>query len=480
MSIDAGGLAQMTYNTNFAPTGGLGVPGSGFASRGKGAQLKRLSVMAPSSLDVVNENGVHNSASRTSRSHLLAGLRTAPKSAVLPASAPFTQTQHGFGSDDSVMNNAAYKRSNLGVAPPQTTTATSFPGAAFQPYGVSPGYKQRPLQNQQSQQVLPLPEQVLAPPPVQLNKKDVEGMDPVVAAQLVATELYLAQRQQQLQQQLLQLTNQQLQTLSVNPHGQFSQQSQYPNSVMTPQTSFYNPPSQNGMTFPQEVPGQPGLYLMYNQLTGQYGYVTDPHTQQSVSLSNSPPPLTPGLGSNSTRADSPAFRQDWQDGPMNYSNHGRSSPPKSSPSPPQQDVEPLPPPSANAFRRNHKKASSFVFNINTNGASVDGPKTAYPRTPGLPQTPMTGTFGPGQGRAGEHPVRQPRGPPPFEELAVKPTSKHDGSKNFVTRQRRRAVNSLVRAGIERRGGRAGSNDSQTPVSEKEFQLPTYLLTVDSD
>ena len=90
----------------------------------------------------------------------------------------------------------------------------------------------------------------------------------------------------------------------------------------------------------------------------------------------------------------------------------------------------------------------------------------------MPATPMTGTFGPGQGRAGEHPIRQPRGPPPLEDLVAKPTSKHEGSKNFATRRRRRAVHSLVRAGVERRSGRGsastGSAGNTTPASETDL------------
>ena len=102
-------------------------------------------------------------------------------------------------------------------------------------------------------------------------------------------------------------------------------------------------------------------------------------------------------------------------------------------------------------------------------------------------TPLTGTFGPGQGRAGEHPVRQPAGPPPFEELQAKPTSKHEGSKNFATRQRRRALNTLVRAGLERRVGSAGSSPvaesgsgsagSTTPVWDAEL---TFSVPSDND
>lgn len=103
-------------------------------------------------------------------------------------------------------------------------------------------------------------------------------------------------------------------------------------------------------------------------------------------------------------------------------------------------------------------------------AGLDGPKATVPRTAGFQPTPTTGTFGLGMGRAGEHPIRQPRGPPPLEELVASPTSKHEGSKNFATRQRRRAVHNLVRAGNERRSGRSGSGDAGTPCSETELSF----------
>lgn len=76
---------------------------------------------------------------------------------------------------------------------------------------------------------------------------------------------------------------------------------------------------------------------------------------------------------------------------------------------------------------------------------------------------MTGTFGPGNARAGEHPTRQPRGPPPLEELVALPTTKHEGSKNFATRQRRAALSNLMRAGSVRRGVSTAS----TPTSETD-------------
>lgn len=109
--------------------------------------------------------------------------------------------------------------------------------------------------------------------------------------------------------------------------------------------------------------------------------------------------------------------------------------------------------------------------------SVSEIKTSGPKSAGYPQTPMTGTFGPGQGRAGEHPVRQPKGPPSIDELKAKPTSKHEGSKNFAARQRRRAVHNLVRAGLERRTERTSGSGSATPASETEFN---FSVSSDND
>ena len=104
-------------------------------------------------------------------------------------------------------------------------------------------------------------------------------------------------------------------------------------------------------------------------------------------------------------------------------------------------------------------------------------KPVGPKSAAIPPTPMTGTFGPGQNRAGEHPLRQPKGPPSIDELVAKPTSKHEGSKNFVTRQRRRAVHNLVRAGMERRTDRPGGSGSATPSSENEFN---FSVSSDND
>ncbi|CAF3519633.1 unnamed protein product [Fusarium graminearum] len=158
-----------------------------------------------------------------------------------------------------------------------------------------------------------------------------------------------------------------------------------------------------------------------------------------------------------------------------------NSPPKRYESP--TEVAPLPPPSANAFRRGHKKASSLApvnSAIAAAMASDAAPKSAGPKTSTFPMTPMTGGYGPGQARAGEHPIRQPRGPPSLDELKQKPTAKYEGSKNFSARTRRSAVSNLVRAGLERRKGTGSSCGSMSPVSETAEESSTPITDNESD
>ncbi|KAF1849458.1 uncharacterized protein K460DRAFT_354302 [Cucurbitaria berberidis CBS 394.84] len=449
MSMDAGGLAQMTYN-NFQAPGGFGGPTASFGSRGKGAALKRLSVASPPKVASIAEDSV--ATPRTSRSHLLAGLRTAPKtptSAQPPASAPYSQRQHNIGANNTNRYpRQGYNGANQAV--PQTAIGNSFTGA-----------------NQFNNQQPALYDQVLAPPSVQYD--DAE-MDPSVAAQLLATEMYLAQRQQQLQQQLLALTAQQFGGMNMNASMRQSQQ--FSNPSFTPQMNAYGQQFQNTPAI-QET-GQPGVYLVFNQMTGQYQYVVDPSFQHddggnvqaqngTSNLSHSPPPPTPNFTSSPPKGSTPVLHVSPPN-EVNPSPWGSrsTSPPKKSSTPPQ-DVVPLPPPSANAFRRGHKKNLSTLA-VDAKADTPEGPRSAFVRPVGFPATPMTGTFGPGQARAGEHPVRQPRNPPSIEELKERPTTKHEGSKNFATRQRRQAVGNLVRAGIGRRAHRTSSG-SASPDSE---------------
>lgn len=431
MNMDAGGLVHMTYN-DFASNGGLGAPGSGYGTRGKGGHIKHLSV-GPQSYG--NQQTYEELPTpRTSRSHLLAGLRTAPKSAPLGNNNRYSYHGESFGNQ----YNLGY-----GQEHPQSAMAPTFGGLG-----------NNKMMNRRSQ-IYYVPEQVLAPPALDFNGPNGEQIDPQAYDHLMATNAWLMKRQQQLQQQLLSVTAaaQQFQGMSLNS-GQQQQNNQF-----TPQSSVYNQQLQSGMQPQiQAVAEQPGLFMVYNPMTGQHSYFVD-QNQQTTQLQASPPLTNPGISSSPSEDDGfSQLRHDTRS-PAAFS-AGQSrivTPLKHTPSP-SPDVAPLPPPSANAFRPGHKKAASLAgISLTKN----EGSRLAAPRTSGLPPTPLSGAFGPGMGRAGEHPSRQPRGPPPLDELIAAPTLKTEGSKNFATRQRRRAVINLVRAGNERRVGfgRSYSGDS---------------------
>jgi hypothetical protein len=456
--MDAGGLAQMSYN-NFPSSNGLGLPGSGFASRRANApNLKRLN-FEPTKQSDPQDNGAPTP--RTSRSHLLAGLRTAPKSATsstFPSTAPPTQLQHNTGLAGSIY---ADKESYGG---PKTSVYSNQQG----------GFNQ--LNNRQMYSV---PEQPLAPPEILVDEHGQEQMDPNLYAQLVATNMYLAEQQQRLQQQLInvQAAAQQFQGLNLGMGNQMQQQFATP--PVTPQNIYQQQQVKNNMQ-PIITPvmgAQPGIYSYYIPATGQQSYFMDQSAQQTQfmdqqvvqqSVNYSPPQQhgTPRFQvSPPPQSDTPTFTRSI-------------SPPKKSQSPPS-DHAPLPPPSAGAFRRGHRKANSMAIGTDI-PATFDGPKSALlPKSMGFPSTPTASGFGPGQARAGEHPIRQPRGPPPLDELTAKPTTKFEGSKNFATRTRRNAVHNLVRAGMERRRapGSAGSG-SMSPVSE--VGEVTFSVSSDND
>jgi hypothetical protein len=456
--MDAGGLAQMSYNNNFPSSNGLGMPGSGFASRRANAPIKHLNFELPKQSDS-HDNGAPTP--RTSRSHLLAGLRTAPKSATsstFPSTAPPTQLQHNIGLAGSIY---ADKESYGG---PKTSLYSNQQG----------GYSQM-----NNRQMYSVPEQPLAPPEIFVDEHGQEQMDPNLYAQLVATNMYLAEQQQRLQQQLInvQAAAQQFQGLSLGMGSQMQQQFATP--PVTPQNIYQQQQVKSNMQ-PIITPvmgTQPGIYSYYNPVTGQQNYFMDQSAQQTQfmdqqaaqqSINCSPPQQhgTPRFQvSPPPQSDNPTFTRSI-------------SPPKKSQSPPS-DHAPLPPPSAGAFRRGHRKANSMAIGTDM-PAQFDGPKSALlPKSMGFPSTPTASGFGPGQARAGEHPIRQPRGPPPLDELIAKPTTKFEGSKNFATRTRRSAVHNLVRAGNERRRapGSAGSG-SMSPVSE--VGEVTFSVSSDND
>ncbi|KAH8687646.1 hypothetical protein BGZ60DRAFT_364089 [Tricladium varicosporioides] len=452
--MDAGGLAQMSYN-NFPSSNGLGMPSSGFASRrANGANLKRLS------FDTKPVDPQDNGAPtpRTSRSHLLAGLRTAPKSATsstFPSTAPPTQLQHNVGLSGSI-----YADKQEAYGGPKT----SYQHNAYS-------------QMNANRQMYSVPEapQILAPPEIHIDDQGEDQMDPNLYAQLVATNMYLAEQQQRLQQQLMnvQAAAQQFQGMNLGMG-----QQQFATPPITPQNlGMYQQQQVKNNMQPIITPvmgAQPGVYSYYNPMTGQQSYFMDNSQQgqymdqQVVQQSaNYSPPQQPGTPrfqvSPPPQSDTPTFARSI-------------SPPKKSQSPPQ-DHAPLPPPSAGAFRRGHRKANSMA--IGTDNTPVEGPRSALlPKTQGFPQTPSVSGFGPGQARAGEHPIRQPRGPPALDELKAKPTTKFEGSKNFATRTRRNAVHNLVRAGMERRRAPGSSSGSMSPVSETGEV--TFSVSSDND
>ncbi|KAJ5692696.1 hypothetical protein N7462_002119 [Penicillium macrosclerotiorum] len=445
MSIDAGGLAQMTYNNSFNNGSSLGVPGSGFASRGKGSHIKRLSV--PPQVATIDESQVTApmATPRTSRSHLLAGLRTAPRSATIPS-----QHQQRTSMDGSRFHGHSGRGSDR---VPQTATGAGFPQHAYAQHQTMNAHQN------QNRPMYTLPEQVLAPPTLDIGSDN--GMDENLYAELMSTNLFLAAQQQRLQQQLISVTAAAQQFQGLNLGGISLHQQQHIPSMSMPGMGFYQQQLQQGVQpIVQPVPGQPGLFSVFNPLTGQQSYIMDNSAQEDSSAQQYNMPQSAGQKFPQFRAE---ISPPADSAPPQMPFSQPISPPSGSPSPPNES----------AYRRNNRKNSSFnptsKANIDTVKANV-GPG---PRSAAMPPTPATGTFGPGQGRAGEHPIRQPRGPPSLEDLVAKPTSKHEGSKNFATRQRRRAVHNLVRAGIERRGdtrsfGYNSSGGTNTPASEKEF------------
>lgn len=456
--MDAGGLAPMSHST-------FAMPGSGLASRRGGQNIKPLSFEALKSPTDPRDNGVPTP--RTSRSHLLAGLRTAPKTANPmfannPAS-PTSVPPQARGARTSGMydNNARFN------AP--KTSLPRFPSGQQQQ-----GYNQMSFGQHYTA------DQVLAPPEFHVNEHGQEQIDPNLQAQLLVANAYLSEQQQRLQQQLmnLQAAAQQFQGLNINGQYQTMQQT-YPNLYQQQQVRNMQPMMTNGMS-------QPNIYTVYDPVTGQQTlYVDQGQPQMNTQFvtqnqfSNGASNLQqqqPAVGTPRVQVSPPPVD-------ANRPSFRNSSPPRRFDSP-SDNHAPLPPPSANAFRRGHKKSSSLANGIKgpLSIGTEEPPMSAGPKTASFPLTPMTatGSYGPGQARAGEHPVRQPRNPPSMDELKAKPTAKHEGSKNFITRTRRSAVHNLVRAGLERRK-EARSSGSISPISESAEELvETQVTDNDSD
>lgn len=449
--MNTGGLAQMSYNhgsNGYSNNNGFGSMPSGYgSSRGKAAHIKRLSVAPPPGMNAIYEDEEANPVPRTARSQLLAGLRTAPKQAnSVPASAPYGQQGFNFDQAESSgnTNNAHFNYNNM----PQTAMASNFKRNS------SPNpYNSNAYQHMYSPQ-----EQVQASPAY----NDQNEIDPGIYNTLMIQQLSLLQQQAQLRQQLQNVNAAASQFQGMNLNGY-----QAPLTPMTPNMHMFNQQYQDSMQPIVQPTNQAGIVSVFIPATGQHTFMYADQLNSPVS----PPTATPGLDPSSPMNDNGQGRFSRKDttSPFNQSlgNARTTSPPKRSPSP-QRDVAPLPPPSANAYRPGgHRRSMSNAVASAAKDLSLNGPKTADIRS-AFPRTPMTGTFGPGMARAGEHPVRQPRGPPPLDELTSAPTALHDGSKNFANRQRRSAVHDLVKAVKDRQ--RNGSSEMGTPSSEGEINF----------
>jgi hypothetical protein len=325
------------------------------------------------------------------------------------------------------------------------------------------------------------PDQVLAPPKLLIDEQIQEESDPSLQAQLFAAKHYLSLQQQQLQQQL---ANLQAAALNLN--------AQYPMIQQQPQQQvFTNMYQQQVNQQPMMVSAnsQPDIYTVYDPVTGQQTvYVNQSQPQLNTQFTNQNQYSNgyPNVHQGQSTVATPRVQVSPPPLETNKASFRNPSPPRRYDShSPIDNPAPLPPPSANAFRRGHKKSNSLVNNANKGGLSINVEeqlKTAGPKTATFPMTPLTatGSYGPGQARAGEHPVRQPRNPPSMDELKAKPTAKHEGSKNFVTRTRRSAIHNLVRAGLERRK-EARSSGSISPISEgvEEPELVETPMTDDT-
>ncbi|KAI1178583.1 hypothetical protein F4777DRAFT_77543 [Nemania sp. FL0916] len=469
--MHTGGLAQMSHN-NFTHSNGLGMPSGGIASRRGGQNIKPLSFDAIKSSADVQDNGVPTP--RTSRGHLLAGLRTAPKSASATTFANAGMS-HVYGRNNG-MAEAMYGGSSSMYNAPKT----SLPRMATQHQGTYGNMTGMPTMSQQHY----TPEQILAPPEFHLDEQVQDQMDPGLYAQLVTTNLYLAQQKQRLQQQLLniQAAAQQFGGLNLNGQPALQQQQLALQSIYQQQQQLQAmQQSINTQSMAASVPVQQQNLFTYYDPNTRITYLVDATTGQAQPSIYENQPSTP---------QSAYFQPPNQGTPrvqVSPPPTENMAPTQRTTSPPKKfemtaEPTPLPPPSANAFRRGHKKSTSLAnVNKSLSVTSDEPPMSAGPKTAGLPLSPLpNGGYGPGQARAGEHPIRQPRGPPALDELKALPTAKHEGSKNFAAWTRRSAVHNLMKAGLERRKGTGSSCGSMSPVSESAEEVGTPLTDNESD
>lgn len=436
--------------SNYAMGGSFGTATAGFGSRGKASHIGNITTDSnvPMTQRAVLIHRDGNSTARTSRSHLLANLRTAPRGSTAPSSAPPTKLRYSINDGLTAADGDSGNQVNVPI--PQTATASMFP-------------MQSPMYNTMTthlQQMMPLPAMGYT------EAFDAQKQVDVLAAQYNQ----LMQQQLRLQQQLLNVTAaaSQFQQMDLTGGLGYGQVGLYATGAAAPGLSMYPGQLQQGIAgYSNTMAGaQAGLYQSYNPLANQLQYGQThlgllnggsiPYTSQVPfhDLASVPKPPTPTVKvSPPPPEDYPTLPQMSAETVSRLSSIANLSGTKDD---------------LSGLKKGHKKVTSLALNRDALSQVTPGPRTSQQRANTSIGTPMTSTFKPSQQKQLEHPTRQPRGPPSMEELLEKPTSAFEGSKNFAVFQRRRAFNSLLKAGHERRTVRGSSSTgSLTPPSESD-------------
>ncbi|CAK7268745.1 hypothetical protein SEPCBS57363_003248 [Sporothrix epigloea] len=555
--MNSGSLAQMAHS-NFDAPSGLAMPMSGLASRRGGQSIKPLSIDAIKS-GSEKDNGI--ATPRTSRSHLLAGLRTAPKSAT---AASFSLQSPKTA---SLMNQQSHHAVTGGMYNGMTEHIYGSPKTSLPRFAQLQAYNAIHNSNNNAGaaavaaaaaygQTHYTPDEVLAPPEIQIGRNSAAA--DADYAELVATNMYLAAQQQRLQQQLMtvQAAQQQFQNLSLGGGNSVSAQQQSVLQQAAYQQVLYQQQQQqvaaqqqiqqqqllnSGSVYAIVDPstGQQTLYVgqnnaqMNNAYVDQYNaslqqlqqlqllqHQLQQHQLQQQQQQNQQhqqqqqQQQQQQLHQHQASQHQQQFRQPSPitapriqvappsvEGAAYGGLHRNLSPPRRFDSSSASNLDqhtPLPPPSSNAFRRGHKKSMSLFGTAAISASTLDGTHglqssntalelskpTSFKPTTVPSNATQAGTYGPGQARAGEHPIRQPRGPPSFDELARKPTSKHEDSKNFVSRTLKRTGQILASASSSHRDvavgtSAAGSSGNISPMSETAEDLAMPLTDDES-
>ncbi|EWC46642.1 hypothetical protein DRE_04129 [Drechslerella stenobrocha 248] len=445
--------------------------GNGFASRSTADNRRNMNIPSlPTISTSLYEDAKNHPLSpaiatpRTSgRAQLLAGLRTAPKTPYGMDHSGALDGHHDSGSHagQADLNMPAYNQRMHHQG--NVRSAHSYQG--MQQNMARPVYVQEQFHDLSLGNFSGPP----TPPSSGLPYQGEAEYEAKLYADLLARNISLAQQQQLLQQMIV----------SQQVHMQHSGQHVQPIHVQTANAQTMNASLMSPTVYSPSTPRHQvphGANGPYGSSNAQYGYPSQQaRSMHGTPRNASPPRQTPvaSLASSSQVSlassmvtDSPARTSSSRSSPSptrGFANAERAPMAQKTPSPP-------PPTAISKFRRGHKKCISLSGCNNTNAALADsGPKTSLPRlSNNVPSTPIGSTFG---GR-GDHPVRQPRGPPALEEIVAKPTAKHEGSKNFSSRQRRRALTKLVNAGIERRGTKpVAAGSEQVPASPERSGVP---------